>query len=236
MKFEVLYPEVCNLYGDLMNINYLHRAVPQAEVIRTSLKAPPAFLENDVDLIYLCSMSEQAQTLVSESLRPHIAKIKELIDAGTIILATGNALELFIRHIEHEDGTTVPMLGLFDLVAKRKMMQRYNGLYLGKFGALDIVGFKSQFSHSYGTDANPLFQTVRGAGRNPDIKAEGIRQNNFMATYLLGPLLILNPPFAKYILSLLGLADRELAFEAAAMDSYSLRLQEFSDSKRGFVY
>jgi CobQ-like glutamine amidotransferase family enzyme len=236
MKFEILYPEVCYLYGDLANIDYLHRAVPEAEVIRTSLKTPPAFLNGDVDLVYLCSMTERAQELVIAALQPYKDKLIELIDKGTVFLATGNALEIFIRHIENEDGSKLEALGLFDLVAKRRMMDRYNALYLGKFGDIKVVGLKSQFAHAYGEDGDALFETLRGAGRHPGDIKEGIRRNNFMATYVLGPLLIMNPLFTKYILGLLGLPDRELAFEEAAMDSYNLRLEEYSDPKRGFDY
>lgn len=236
MKIEILYPEVCNLFGDLMNMDYLCRSLPEAEVIRTSLKTPPTFLNDDVDLVSLCSMTEQAQELVISTLLPYREKIIELIDKGTIFLITGNALEVFINYIENEDGSKVEALGLFNLVAKRRMMDRYNSLYLGKFCDIDIVGFKSQFSHSYGDHVPGLFETVRGAGRNPKILPEGIHQNNFMATYLLGPLLILNPHFTKYLLGLLGVSDRRLPFEDAALDSYELRLKEFSDPRRGFEY
>ncbi len=41
MKVEVLYPEVCNLYGDLMNIEYLKRSAGDIEIIDTSLKSVP---------------------------------------------------------------------------------------------------------------------------------------------------------------------------------------------------
>lgn len=236
MKIEILYPEVCYLYGDLMNIEYLHRCIPEAEVIRTSLKTPPAFLNGDVDLIYLCSMTERAQELVIDALRPYKEKIEALIESGTIFLITGNALEIFIKSIENEDGSKIEGLGLFDLTAKRRMMNRYNSLWLGKFGDMDIVGLKSQFAHTYGASGEGLFTTVRGAGRNPEVKPEGIRQNNFMATYVLGPLLVMNPLFTKYIMELLGVKDRALAYEEAAMDSYELRLKEYSDPKRGFDY
>ncbi len=236
MKIEVLFPEICYLYGDLMNVEYLYRCIPEAEVIRTSLKTSPAFLNGDVDLIYLCSMTEYAQELVIGALRPYKDKIDELIEGGTIFLVTGNALEIFIKDIENEDGSKIEALGLFDLTAKRRMMDRYNSLWLGKFGDIDMVGIKSQFAHSYGDDSESLFMTVRGAGRNPDVKQEGIRKNNFMATYVLGPLLIMNPLFTKYIMALLGAGDRPLAYEEAVMDSYNLRLEEYSDPKRGFDY
>jgi CobQ-like glutamine amidotransferase family enzyme len=236
MKIEILYPEICYLYGDLQNIEYLRRCLPEAEVVRTSLKTAPAFVSGGVDMIYLSSMTERAQELVIGALRPHKERIRELIDGGTVFLATGNALEVFIRDIENEDGTKIEALGFFDLTAKRRMNDRYNALYLGKFGDIDIVGLKSQFTHMYGDDGEPLFMTARGAGRNPQVKPEGIRKNNFMATYVLGPLLVMNPLFTKYIMGLLGAGDRPLAYEEAAMDSYNLRLKEYSDPKRGFDY
>jgi CobQ-like glutamine amidotransferase family enzyme len=239
MKIEILYPEICYLYGDLMNIEYLHRCLPEAEVVKTSLKTVPAFVGGGVDLIYLCSMTERAQELVIDALRPYTDIIRERIDGGTIFLATGNALEIFVKDIENDDGSKIEALGLFSLTAKRRMMDRYNALYLGKFGETDIVGLKSQFAHTYdigGDGVEPLFMTVRGAGRNPDVKPEGIRKNNFMATYVLGPLLIMNPPFTKYIMGLLGAGDKPLAYEKAALDSYELRLKEYSDPKRGFDY
>lgn len=236
MKIEILYPEICCLYGDLMNIEYLSRCIPEAEIIRTSLKVEPAFVSGDVDMICLCSMTERAQELVLTALRPYKERIETLIAGGTIFLITGNALEIFIKYIENEDGSRLEPLGIFDLTAKRRMNDRYNALYLGKFFDIDIVGFKSQFAHAYGDGADGLFETVRGAGRNPETKPEGIRKNNFMATYVLGPLLILNPPFTKYILELLGVKDRPLLFEAATLDAYKLRVSEFTDPKRGFDY
>ncbi len=69
-----------------------------------------------------------------------------MIDGGTAFLITGNALEIFGNFIEKEDGTRIEGLGIFDLYAKRQMMKRYNALYLGRFGEMEIVGFKSQFS------------------------------------------------------------------------------------------
>ena len=236
MKLELLYPEVCNLYGDLMNGAYLYKALPEAQLIRTGLKDTPAFTRGEADLVILCSMTEKAQELAAAALQPYKDQLLAQMDKGTIFLVTGNAMEVFFRYIETEDGTRIPMLGLFDLYAKREMTKRYNGLYLGSFDGADIVGFKSQFSHSYGEGPSPLFETLRGAGRNPAVSPEGIRYHNFMASYLLGPLLILNPPFTKYILSLLGAAERPLPFEEAAMDSYALRCAEFKDPKRGFVY
>jgi len=241
MKIEILYPEVCNLFGDAMNAEYLRRALREADFIKTSLKETPAFADGDISAVYLGSMTESGQSLVAEALKPYRERIVELIERDTVFLVTGNAFEVFGSRIENEDGSVIETLGVFDLYARRQMLRRYNSIYLGTFGDIEIVGFKSQFAHSYSGDDNdngtqPLFLTQRGAGRKPGQKEEGVRINNFMATYVLGPLLILNPPFARYILGLLGAEDRELPYEREAIAAYEARLKEFKDPKTGAEY
>ena len=59
MKIEVLYPEICNLYGDLGNIRYLQKSCPELEVVETDLKSRPAFLDGGVDLVYVGSATER---------------------------------------------------------------------------------------------------------------------------------------------------------------------------------
>ena len=237
MRIEMLFPEICNLYGDLANIKYLAACVPGTEVIRTSLRKEPAFLHGKVDLIYMGPLTERGQEVALEALRPYRDRLEELIGEGQAFLITGNALELFGQYIENEDGSRIPCLGIFGCWSKRYMMDRFNGLYYGRMGEIEIVGFKSQFSHAYGeTGAEPLFQTVRGHGMSAEGEPEGIRKGNFMATYLLGPLLLLNPPLVKYFIKLLGGSAEHLLCEEAAMASYEQRLSEFRDPKRGFTY
>lgn len=234
MKIEILYPELCNLYGDLANARYLARSC-EAEIINTSLKETPKFISEEVQLVYLAGTTEKGQEIVRDRLRPYIKEIEKRMEDGGITLVTGNSLEIFGESITDENGKQVDMLGMFPIKSQRDMMHRYNALYLGKFEDMDIVGFKSQFGHSYG-EVQGLFETVRGAGLNPKSRSEGIRCGNFMATYLLGPMIILNPPFAKYILSLMGVENAKLAFEDTAMDVYETRVQEFKDPNRGFTY
>jgi len=236
MKIEILYPEICELYGDLMNAKYLARSCPEAELVTASLKEEPAFVGGEVALVCMGSTTERGQELSIQALRPYRDAIERRIEDGGAFLITGNAMELFGNYIENEDGSRVEGLGLFDCHAKRRMMARYNSLYLGKFGDMDIVGYKSQFSHLYGDPGEPLFRTLRGAGRTPGAEPEGLRRNNFMATYVLGPLTVLNPPFAKYLLQLIGARSDALAFEDAARDAYETRVKEFSDPNRGFEY
>ena len=235
MIIEILYPELCNLYGDLANAEYLARS-SGAEVVRTSLHDAPRFLTEDVALVTMGGTTERGQTIVRDAFAPHLEGLVRRTDAGGVTLITGNALEIFGEYIENEDGSREAMLNLFPIHSDRHMMSRYNSLYLGKLEDMDIVGFKSQFGHSYGMNGDGLFRTVRGAGLDSSLAAEGLRRNNLMLTYLLGPLVVLNPPFAKYLLGLMGVAEPTLAFEEAAMDVYTHRLEQFSQPERGFLY
>lgn len=238
MKIEVLFPEVCNLYGELGNISFLKKSYPEIEVVETSLKDEPLFMNEIPDLIYMGTMTERAQLIVLEKLISCKERLVQLIEDGVKFLITGNALEIFGKAIEDKDGTVVECLGIFDTVAKRDMMNRFNSLYIGTFENMKIVGYKSQFTHSYWEDdaqIEELFITERGPGLNPDIAEEGIRRNNFMASYIIGPLLVLNPPFAKYVLKMCGI-ETSLAFEKEAMDAYETRVAEYSEPDRGFYY
>jgi CobQ-like glutamine amidotransferase family enzyme len=232
MKLEILFPEACNLYGDLMNIEYLSRSIPGAEVVKTPLKAEPLFLDGGVSLVYMGTMTEKAQEYAAEALMPHRERIAELINNGQVFLITGNALEIFGTRIEGENGG-IDCLGIFDTCARRDMLKRHNSLFLGKFEDMEIVGFKSQFSHSYGDNSRCfLFEKTRGTGLSPGNRFEGLRKNNFLATYLLGPLLPLNPPFTGYILRLLGAEDAAPAFDGIATEAYIQRIDEFKRLKK----
>lgn len=228
MIIETLFPEIANLFGDGMNIRYLKQCLPDAEFIDTALTAEPAFVSREVSMIYMGPMTESQQELVISALRPYKSRLIELIESGCIFLVTGNALEIFEAYIENEDGTRIDGLGIFATYAKRDMMHRYNSLVLGEYEGLKLLGFKAQFSHSYGNNADCFFyQVIRGCGLNPDNMAEGLKKKNFFATYCVGPFLLLNPLFVKRLLLLAGVENPTLAYEDTIMEAYNKRLAEF---------
>lgn len=265
MKIEVLFPEIANLYGDLMNVKYLEDCIPDAEIIRTSLQMKPRFTEEEVDLVYMGTTTEQGQLLALEKLMPYRDVILKRIEEGSNFLITGNAMELFGRRIEEDGKVVCQCLDVFPGIAKRSSINRFNSLFVGTFdpgkgnepdaakagsgdsaGAADpitIVGFKSQFGHTFGessdTQLDPLamIEARRGPGMNRYAKGEGIRINNFMATYIIGPLLVLNPPFTKWLIrEKLGFPIEKMAFEEAAMDCYQARVAQYEDPNTGIYY
>ena len=113
MKIEILYPEICNLYGDIANIRFLKESIPEAEIIGTPLQGRPRFLDEPVDMVYMGTTTENGQILALEQLRFLREQIAEHIEKGTNFLITGNAMELFGERIE-EDGEEVARgLGIF---------------------------------------------------------------------------------------------------------------------------
>ena len=234
IKIEVLFSEVCNLYGDLFNIKYLQKSIKEVECVYTSLTDEPKFVTEDVDLIYMAPMTEKTQEIVIQKLKPYKDRIKELIEKNKVFLLTGNAFEVFGKYIENEDGTKIDGLDIIPTYAKRRMMNRFNSLFLGKIEDIKIVGFKAQFSMSYGDNSNNyVFESIKGSGINTESKYEGYRVNNFIGTYLLGPILVLNPYFTKYILKLMG-QEESVAFEDVAIETYKKRLEEFEKLDREF--
>lgn len=237
MVVEILFQEVCGLYGDSQNATYLQATLPDAEFVYTRLTDTPYFLAHDPDFIYIGCMSESTQRRVIEKLLPLKERIEALIDAGTPILATGNASEIFAKHIDYvTEGLQADGLGIFDLTVRTDLFQRYNGMVLGAFENMKIVGFRSQFSFLYGNNEDCYFQKcIRGDGIHPGSKLEGMRKNNLFCTQLIGPILPLNPLFCEYLIGLCGI-EAKAAFRESAMDAYHQRLMEFSDPKVPFKH
>ena len=230
MKIEILFPEFCNLFGDMFNMKYLKMCLPDAEFVETALDETPKFAQEDVNMIYLGPMTEKTQEKVINKLLPYKNRIEELIEKNTVFLFTGNALEVLGDYIENEDGSKIKGLGIFPVHSKRDMMHRHNSYFIGDFEDIKIVGFKSQFTMMYGDNSENYFAKVeKGIGLNKESKLEGIKKNNFIGTYIIGPILILNPLFTKKILKMLEVeleADTKIALEDDTMAAYEARLKE----------
>ena len=225
-KIELLFPELCNIYGESYNVEYLKRSNPDnIEVIETNHRDIPAFVKEGVDMVYLGCTTERKQEIIIEILKPYKERIKELIDKNVIFLITGNSVEIFGNYIKDED-RVIEALGIFDFYSERYMKKdRHNSQFIGKYEDLTLMGHRSQFSFAYGEFQNCLINIEKGIGMNKETKKEGIHVKNFFATYSLGPFLILNPYFAKQLLSTMGLDDK-LCFEKEILEAYEYRLKE----------
>lgn len=235
MVVEILFPEVCGLFGDSQNSTYLCSTLPDAEFIETPLTSLPYFVDHTPDMLYIGAMSESTQRRVIEKLMPFKSRLEELIAANTPILATGNAGEIFAKHIDYvTEGIQTDALGIFDLTVKTNLFDRYNGKVLGELNGQQIVGFRSQFSFLFGDNTKNYFiKCQRGIGINRKSRFEGMRKNNLICTQILGPILPLNPLFCEYFIGLTG-NTVTAAYKEAAMDAYLQHLKEFNDPSIAF--
>lgn len=234
MTVEILYPELCNLYGDRGNMEYFRRCVP-GQYIETSVDREPYFVSNPVDMVYLGSMSESSCDRVLKRLMPHRERLRQMIEEDVVFLLTGNAAELFCQTIQVDGGQPIPGLGLVGLTAQRILPHRVNSLVLCRFEEMKIVGYTSRFGHLNGIDqSTALFSLERGLGSAPNCRYEGYRVHNLFGTYLLGPLLVLNPDFNLYLQRLLAVPSPALAFQEEVRLAFDLRLAEHE--KKETVY
>lgn len=202
MKIEILFPEICALFGDHGNILFLEQVFGSENVIKTNFFDSPKFITEDIDLIYMGAMSERTQVKVIEKLKPHYDLLRTKIELGMKVLFTGNAFDVLGKTIIDEDGKSTVALELFEYETRIKLSQRFNDIVLGKDSTgMEIIGHKTQFTQTYGDNAQNYFiQTEVGTGINKESRFEGVMYKGLIATNLTGPLLPLNPDFAqKYL-------------------------------------
>ena len=223
MKVEILFPEICNLYGDSGNVLLIEKTLKKSKIIKTTYLDEPYFVKHDVDFIYMGPSTPNNQKLILEKLMPYKDRIKELIDKNVIFLFTGNALEVMGKTING-----MKALNIFDIETKIDEDNRYASLFLGKYKGLknNIVGYKAQSSSSI-IKENSLFEVIK---ETSNYKVEGVHVNNFYGTNLLGPILVLNPYFTKTIFNLMGYKSK-LYVEEELIHAYKDRLKEFKDPK-----
>lgn len=232
MKIEILYSDYF-IFGDGANVDYIKKCLPDAELIFTSIHDTPYFAENEPDLIYMGAMSENNQERAINALMPYKDRLNELIEKGTHMLFTSTSCDVLGKYIIDGD-RKIDCLGLFDFTVERKMLKRFNAMTLGNYNGIEMMGFKSQFGVATPSkDCNEFFFNVtRGSGLYKDFSKEGFKRNNLIATYIIGPFLVVNPLFTKQWLSEIANQEIKLPFEDVAMECYKTRLAEFKDENR----
>ena len=97
MKIEILFSDICNQYGDNGNIVYLKKLIDIAkktdeegehEIYFTELNDDIRFIKEQIDFVYIGSLSETKINVVLGKLYNHRLEILKKIENGQMILAT----------------------------------------------------------------------------------------------------------------------------------------------------
>ncbi len=229
MKVEVLFPELCNIFGDIWNAKYLEMCSKDIKVSYTRILEEPLFVKEDVDMVYVGSMPYKHQEVIVKKLSKYKDRLLQLIEKGKVVLFTGDAIEIVGKYIiDARSGKKVKGLGLFDVYFERNFFKRYNYFFLGDYQDIKMVGSVSTFSRMYGSDKNSFIKVIKGLGRGDNNSIEGINYKNFYATYLIGPMLLLNPDFMKMLLLKMGYKG-DLYLKDDIYNAYKYRLNELLD-------
>ena len=197
MKITIghLFHDLLNLYGEIGNVLALENAFKsqniEVEIKCLSINNNHWDLDN-LDIIYIGAGTEQNQMLALNTLIKYKDPINQMIQNNKFIIATGNSIELFGKSILQDDNP-IEALGIFDYTTKRTNKRIVSECV---FNYDEITSSILGFENHQGTLSkitNPLFTVEKGFSSDLESKSEGIRQNNFYGTYLLGPLLVRNP-------------------------------------------
>ena len=198
-----LYPDVMNLYGEYANIAVLRRHLQALGVTVTvrpfTCEDAPDF--SGADFLYMGAGTEQGQKYALEKLLPHADGLKAAVDAGAVLLFTGNAMETLGASIADAAGRTWPALGLADFTTT-ETDRRDPGDVIAHSALLDrpVVGFMNKGSVTRGV-TSPLFDRLSlGFGNEAEKGAEGCVSGNALATHLTGPVLVKNPHLTGFLI------------------------------------
>lgn len=216
-----LYYDLCNLYGENGNIKALKYQLEEQgiDVHVKFLTIDDELHFEDYDLVYIGMGTEDNQKLALKHLLPYKKIIKEKIKEGKFFLATGNAVELFGKSILDRNEKRYKALNIFPYNAKEEIFRMADeALVTCDFISKPILGFQNQGS-VIKDNSNPMFQVVKGIGSYPNSKTEGIHEQNFYGTYLIGPILIRNPELLQYFVKELVLSkDPKFKFKKFHME------------------
>lgn len=232
MKLYHIFPDLMNLYGDYGNLVVLQKALEDAGQETEVVKLQPGQETDfaDAAFLYMGPGTEPARNAALEHLRPlKDALANAILTHQVPALFTGNAWFLLGQSLTLSGGETLEGLGLFGYTTKESQ-NRYTGDAIAAPGAEGLpsqpaVGFLNRCDTVQNIET-PLFSLEMGKGNDGQAPAEGFVQGAFHATHLIGPLLVKNPHFLNYFVSLItGTSPIPIGETSHPALSYQVTLQ-----------
>lgn len=236
IKILHLYKDLMNLYGEYANISILERRLNEQgiETEITKVDSCKDISFDDYDFIYIGGGTEKAQKAALADLMTKKDEFISAAKSGKIMLLTGNASELIGKSITDAYGKVYEGLALcpFETVESYKARLTGDAICTCRFLTEEFVGFINKCSSTKGV-VEPMFTMQMGHGNSDTDKNEGCHIHNVFATHLIGPILVKNPHFTKYLMSQLTkgiegftLKDTINHFE---LGSYEITLRELKN-------
>lgn len=213
MKITIcyLYHDLLNLYGENGNVKALYKHLSNqnidVNIKYVSINDKKEF--DKYDVIYIGSGTNDNLMLALNDLINYKDDLEKYINDNKFILSTGNSIELFGDYILNDNKKT-KCLGLINYYTK------YNDLRIvkdvkhdNKYIKYPIIGFENHYGSTIGINDN------------------FIEKNNFLGTYVIGPLLIRNPYFCKYYINKI-IKSKDKNFKIIN-DDYNLEIKAYEE-------
>lgn len=201
IRIAHLYYDLMNLYGDNGNIKALkYQLENQGIKVKISFVTIGDQIDfENYDLFYIGPGTENNKSLILKDLLKYKKEIKMALEQNKFFIVTGNALDLFGKYILNEKNKKIKTLNIFDYYTKKENFRIVDEVVAKcDFSSNYVLGFQNQNSTMH-ESTYPLFSIIKGCGAYPNAKYEGIIYNNFIGTYLIGPLLVRNPDILKLL-------------------------------------
>ncbi len=192
MKITIahLYYDLLNLCGECGNIRILKKFLEEQgiDVEVKFLTVNEQLNFDEYDFVYIGMGINENLLVANNHLKNYKEEIRKAIENNKYFLCTGNSYELFGNKINDTDS-----LGIFDfnsyyLEDKETMEVDAENELIDK----NIIGFINKTSKN--DNKNNTFLKIKTEDGTFD---EGIKYNNFIGTYTLGPILVRNPIILK---------------------------------------
>ena len=156
VKLLHLYYDLLNLYGDYGNVLILKKHL-EDQGFNVTLDKKTVYDEyqiDDYDFIFIGCGTESKLDRALKDLMPRKEELKKYVDSGKILLATGNAFEMFGNKIDDDDA-----LGIFDFEVQRdKDRTNANVLYSSEHLKEKVVGTVNKATRIYHYFHFPQYQ------------------------------------------------------------------------------
>lgn len=200
MKILHWYYDLMNLYGDYGNIIVLKKQLIDQgiDVILDKRTIGDDIDFDEYDFIYIGSGTESKQEIVREDILRFHNDLKIYIESKKVLLASGNSLELFGEYIDDKKALNIIPFNT------KNTNERFTGDVIVKNDEIgEVVGFINKCSIIEEEENYKLFDYIFKDNNLKDNAFEGIRYHNLFGTHLLGPVLVKNPNFMRYIINIL---------------------------------
>ncbi|MDO4500325.1 MAG: hypothetical protein Q4B60_03510 [Erysipelotrichaceae bacterium] len=224
MRILHLYYDLMNLYGDYGNVVVLKKHLTdqglEVEVDKKTLNDEIDF--NNYDFIYCGSGTEKNQLIALKDLLKRKDNFVKATDKA-VILFTGNAMELLGTSIDDNEA-----LNLVDMKTVSSK-DRYTGdVILNNKDFGEVVGFINKCTSITTDKDNSLFTYIFKDNTLNDGEVEGFRFKNCFGTHVIGPVLVKNPNFMKYIVKMFVSDYKEIVY-LFEEDSYNVTLKALKE-------